>query len=353
MKISALLLLPLLASLTSVALSPAQLQTHPAYEKDPEFQKLRLQAEALERTSYNLSFAADTWKKANGKAGGHCMECFEHMVLVEAKLHDTKRTMQYAHDMAAAAEQPTDVLRAKVAMGRSVLYLVNNKKPDTHLLDEAHVALQGAEPAALAAYYYDGRVLALLHRDEEAGRSFATYAEKTPASDPMLMRVRHFAAKPELARMDMPPAMTFTTLAGKPFNLDNMNGKVVLIDFWATWCGPCKQELPHIKKLAEQYAGQPFELISISWDSDEAAWKQFVASNGMTWNQYRDADHSLSNLFGINAIPHYFTIDANGVLAAENLGSGSNIDGRIRKLVQQARESAPPDPAGRTSLDGE
>ena len=353
MKTPALLFVSAVALLSSAFLAPAQLQTRPAYEKDPEFQKLKVQAETLERNPANLSFSVDTWKKANAKAGGHCMECFEHMVLIEAKLHDSKRAMQYAHDMATAAEQPTDLVRAKLMLGRAVLYMVNNKKPDTRLLDEAHLALQEAEPAVLSAYFYDGRVLALLHRDDEAGKSFTTYAEKTTASDPMLVRVRHFAAKPELARMDMPPAMTFTTLAGKPFNLDNMNGKVVLIDFWATWCGPCKQELPHMKKLAEQYAGQPFELISISWDSDEAAWKQFVAGNGMTWNQYRDADHSLSNLFGINAIPHYFTIDSNGVLAAEALGSGSNIDGRIRKLVQQARESAPAEVAGRATVPGE
>ena len=92
-----------------------------------------------------------------------------------------------------------------------------------------------------------------------------------------------------------------------------------------------------MKQLAAKYANEPFELISISWDADEAKWKQFIAANGMTWNQYRDADHSLSNAFAINAIPHYFTIDANGVLTAENLGSGSNIDGKIKKLVEQAR----------------
>ncbi len=353
MKVPALLLLSVLGLLPPAPSSAAQLKAHPLNEKDPDFQKLRAQAETLERNPANLNFSVDAWKKANGKAGGHCMDCFEHMVLIEARLHDGKHAMQFAHDMAAAAEEPADQMRAKLLLGRSVLYLVNNKIPDTRLLDEAHAALQDAKQASLSAYFYDGRVLSLLHRDEEAGKSFSTYAEKTVSNDPMLVRARHFAAKPELARMDMPPAMTFTTLAGKPFNLDNMNGKVVLIDFWATWCGPCKQELPHMKKLAEQYAAQPFELISISWDSDEAAWKQFVAANGMTWNQYRDADHSLSNLFGINAIPHYFTIDANGVLAAEALGSGSNIDGRIRKLVQQARESAPTEVAGKGALADE
>ena len=269
------------------------------------------------------------------------------------RLGDSKRAVQFAREMDVAAEQPVDHVRAKVLLGRAVLNTTNNKKPNTHLLQDAHTALQEAKAASLAAYYYDGRVLSLLHRDDEAAQSFAAYAEKTRKDDTLLVRARHFAAKPDLARMDMAPAMTFTTLSGKPFNLDNMNGRVVLIDFWATWCGPCKQELPHMKKLAAQYADQPFELISISWDSDEATWKEFVASNSMTWNQYRDADHSLSNLFGINAIPHYFTIDANGVLAAENLGSGSNIDGRIRKLVQQAREAAPAEVAGKLPLLGQ
>ncbi|MGI4758989.1 MAG: TlpA family protein disulfide reductase [Janthinobacterium lividum] len=325
-------------------------QSRPAYESDPSFQKLKLEAQRDARDGSLAGFVADQWKKANSKAGGHCMECFEGMVTAEMRVRDTKRAVQYAHDMDTAAESPVDHTRAKLLLARAVLAGVNNKKPDTHLLEDAHTALATAQPAALAAFFYDGRVLSLLHRDEEATKAFQTYAEKTRKDDVMLTRAQHFAARPELARQDMAPAMVLATLSGKQFNLDNMNGRVVLIDFWATWCGPCKQELPHMKKLAEQYAGQPFELISVSWDSDEAKWKDFVAANGMTWNQYRDANHSLSNAFGINAIPHYFTIDANGTLAAENLGSGSNIDGRIKKLVQQARESSPTLTAAATTL---
>jgi hypothetical protein len=57
----------------------------------------------------------------------------------------------------------------------------------------------------------------------------------------------------------------------------------------------------------------------------------------MTWVQYRDADHHLSNLFGINAIPHYFTIDSDGVLTAEMMGSGSDVEGKLKKLVARAK----------------
>jgi len=59
----------------------------------------------------------------------------------------------------------------------------------------------------------------------------------------------------------------------------------------------------------------------------------------MTWVQYRDADHTLTNSFGINSIPHYFTIDSDGVLTAEMLGSGSNVEGKLKKLVARALES--------------
>ncbi len=95
-----------------------------------------------------------------------------------------------------------------------------------------------------------------------------------------------------------------------------------------------------MQKLAAKYANDPFEIISISWDSDEAKWKSCITDHNMTWNQYRDTTHKLSEAFGINSIPHYFTIDADGVLTAENIGSGSMSDGRIDMLVQRARQQA-------------
>ena len=275
--------------------------------------------------------------KANKAAGGHCMDCFQSAVAADMTIGDYKKAAQTARDMDAAAEQPGYHCVAQIALARALLQAGGGKKPNTGMLEEAHAALAKAEALAPAAYFYDGRVLSLLRRDQEAGEAFALYTKKTRSDDVLLLRARHFAAHPELAREQMTPAVVVHTLSGKHFNLDEMNGRVVLIDFWATWCGPCNEELPHMKQLVAKYANEPFELISISWDADEAKWKQFIAANGMTWNQYRDADHSLSNAFGINAIPHYFTIDANGVLSAENLGSGSNIDGKIKKLIEQAK----------------
>ena len=118
-----------------------------------------------------------------------------------------------------------------------------------------------------------------------------------------------------------------------------MGGRVVLIDFWATWCGPCNAALPEVKKIAKEFAGDPLVIISVSWDSDDAKWQQFIQKNEMTWLQYRDADHSLSKAFGVEAIPHYFSIDSDGVLTAEMMGSDSDVEGRLKKLVAKARDA--------------
>lgn len=143
---------------------------------------------------------------------------------------------------------------------------------------------------------------------------------------PPYLRAQHFAENPALALASMAPAFTVTALDGSRFTLDNMGGKVVLIDFWATWCGPCNRDLPHMQKIAREFAGQPLVILSISWDHDETKWRDFIASHNMTWTQFRDADHALSNAFGINAIPHYFTIDSDVVLTAEMLGEGSDVE---------------------------
>jgi peroxiredoxin len=135
------------------------------------------------------------------------------------------------------------------------------------------------------------------------------------------------------------PEFALKDVSGKVIHLSDYKGKVVLLDFWATWCGPCNEELPHMKKIAKEFAGQPFVMISVSWDSDLGKWQAFLDKNEMTWVQYRDANHELSKAFGVDAIPHYFTIDSDGVLTAEMMGSGSDVEGKLKKLVARAKAS--------------
>jgi thiol-disulfide isomerase/thioredoxin len=121
--------------------------------------------------------------------------------------------------------------------------------------------------------------------------------------------------------------------------LDSLHDKVVLIDFWATWCGPCREALPHVQRIAKQFQGQPLVVISVSLDRDEQKWREFVGKNEMTWLQTRDGgfDGPISQLYEVNSIPRTFTIDADGVLQDEHVGD-ANIEGKLKKLVAQAQQ---------------
>jgi thiol-disulfide isomerase/thioredoxin len=121
--------------------------------------------------------------------------------------------------------------------------------------------------------------------------------------------------------------------------VDDLKGKVVLLDFWATWCGPCREALPHMREIAKKFDGEPLVLMSVSLDSDQQKWKDYVAKNGMTWLNYYDGgfEGPISKLFGVEAIPHTFTIDADGILQDEHIGDAS-VEGKLKKLVARARE---------------
>jgi len=137
----------------------------------------------------------------------------------------------------------------------------------------------------------------------------------------------------------MTPPFSITSLDGQHVSLDSLTGKVVLIDFWATWCVPCREALPRLKAIAHKFQEQPLVIISISLDKDEKKWKEFVEKNQMTWLQYRDGsfDGAIAHSFGIDAIPATFTIDADGVLEDQHVGD-ADIEGKLKKLVARASE---------------
>jgi thiol-disulfide isomerase/thioredoxin len=106
--------------------------------------------------------------------------------------------------------------------------------------------------------------------------------------------------------------------AGGPF--PEYRGKVILLDFWASWCGPCRNALPNLKRLQAVYGGGDFVVVSISEDDEEADWRAFVASHNMTWPQRLDSDSSLQHQFGVNALPTYILLGRDGSVVQKFVG---------------------------------
>jgi thiol-disulfide isomerase/thioredoxin len=147
------------------------------------------------------------------------------------------------------------------------------------------------------------------------------------------------AAKEILKRLDsvgQPFEMAFTAVDGRQVDVQKMQGKVVLIDFWATWCGPCVAELPNVKRAYNTYHPKGFEIVGISLDKDKRALESFVKENEMQWPQYFDGKgwgnkFSLQN--NISAIPSMFLVDKKGKL--RDLSAREDLEEKVAKMLME------------------
>jgi thiol-disulfide isomerase/thioredoxin len=313
------------------------------YTTNPKFRTAISDAKLL-ATNQEYDLAIASYQEANEIAGGKDKGCLRAIIDLEITSGRYDEAIATAHALRTIATTAAEKSYAEATRGR-VLFLQAEPESgiqyDAKLLNKADAAFKSAltlDPGNSSALLMDGEVLVHLGQIEAARTQFKACLACIKPDDPSYGRARRFAEHPDLALQQMAPAFTVTALDGSRFTLDQMNGRVVLIDFWATWCVPCLKELPHLKQIAKDFAGQPLIILSISWDEDEQTWKDFIAKNGMTWPQYHDTDHRLGQLFQIEGLPSYFTIDSDGVLTSESLGGDADIDAALRKLIAHAKK---------------
>ena len=124
------------------------------------------------------------------------------------------------------------------------------------------------------------------------------------------------------------PDFTLEDTKGKKHSLKDFRGKYVLIDFWASWCGPCKAEMPNIKEVYDKYKKKGLQVISISSDADKGKWLKAIKHENMTWLQLCTGNSSVMKDYGVSGIPHIFLINKKGEIIASGL-RGKDIIGEV------------------------
>ncbi len=125
-------------------------------------------------------------------------------------------------------------------------------------------------------------------------------------------------------------------LEGKALSIANYKGKIVLLDFWATWCGPCVAELPNVLATYGKHHSAGFEIIGISLDQDREKLNSFLAKNKMTWQQYFDGkgwENKLASTYGIQAIPATFLLDKTGKIIGKDL-RGDDLEPAVARALK-------------------
>lgn len=142
---------------------------------------------------------------------------------------------------------------------------------------------------------------------------------------------------------DEAPEIAMPNTKGKEMKLSDLRGSYVLIDFWASWCGPCRRENPNVVRAYQKYKkakfmdGDGFEIFSVSLDSDIPRWEAAIKKDGLNWKHHvsdlKKWDNEAAAMYGVSSIPMSFLVDPNGIIVAKNL-RGIELHRQLDKYVK-------------------
>jgi len=190
----------------------------------------------------------------------------------------------------------------------------------------------------------------LLRRESampQARQDFERAVAAAPDSVAGKKASEELAATAPLAAGDPAPDLVGRTLSGDSFQLSALHGKIVLVDFWGMWCGPCVAQLPKLRKLHERFRGKPFEIVGVDSDKDVDALRRFVTANRINWTTVIDGgtEGPIAKIWRPEAWPASFLIDGEGVIRDRNPPLDS-LGTRIAEMLQNPK--TPRNPRGET-----
>lgn len=291
--------------------------------------------EMLRRRQYEE--ALKSFKRANEMRGKKSAECFSLMAEAYLGLEAYKNAIESADKVVEfAGDDKQLVMKAYNTKGLALQTSAERK--DQKKLQAAEEVFRKAlameNPSPILRYNL-GVVLLQLNRDPEGVAELKQFLQLQSMGQ-FVDLARKMIDNPRRARENYAPDFSFTSLQGEYISLEDLRGKVVVLDFWGTWCPPCVDSVPSLRSMHKKYSKEPsFVLIGISSDSDEDVWRDFTERNKMVWPQYRDKDRRIHRAFGIRAFPTYVVIDHEGIVRHQSIGSSWERSANLHDVIQK------------------
>jgi TonB family protein len=289
--------------------------------------------------------ALKAFRQANDRRGQNCAICYVGMARAYETLGAAKNVVESC-DRALAVVEADKFLAIQARQLKAVALQDLGHGKDPKRLREAENELRAAlslDPAANYLHFNLGLVLLREGRDADGVAELKEELAIRP-SGAQADRARSMIENPRRAREAFAPNFSVVTLEREFVELAGLKGKVVLLDFWGTWCPPCVVAIPTLKDLQKRHAKDPFVLLSVSSDGDEAVVRNFAEKNRLNWPQYWDRDRKVQVAFDVRAYPTYVLIDDEGIVQFRTTGGGlrepAGLEDAIRKQIKAATSRA-------------
>lgn len=328
-----LLLLALIAALPAAA----QTSAPPAW-LEPLDQGRDLAREGRHTDAIKL------FRKADKMAGGSCIECQIGLAVSFNQIGAYKEALKSVDAVLKQTQEPVHLFRAYHNQGFALYALAGDDAAKMKPAEDAfRRALELSGGKANPTRFSLAMALLRQSRDEEGVALLKQYLEQEPdAAD--AEQARELIANPVRARKKLIPELEMATLAGDYYTSEDLLGKVVLLDFWATWCAPCVAAVPSLRSMSRRMADEPFVLLSISVDRDEGSLKEFLAKHQMSWPQVWDRNSELARKCKVDRFPTYLLVSHEGEVLYATSGWGEGIERELSKklasAIKEARKSA-------------
>jgi len=287
------------------------------------------------------------FKRANDLRDKKSVEAIYGMARAFYGLEAYKNVVDNCEKVILLSTNPKDQARAYNLEGLALQTQAAVK--DQKKLQDAEAAFRKgiALSADEATFHFNlGYTLLQLGKDPEGIAELKKYTEMEPDGSKTESAAK-LIANPRRAREAYAPDFSLTTADGEYISLEDLHGKVVLLDFWGTWCPPCVASVPALRDLQKRFAKEPlFKMISVAAESDETKWRGFIEKNQMGWTQYLDRDRHVSGTFNVHAFPTYILIDAEGIIRYREITTRWEATGdlpdAIKKHLKLAAAKATP-----------